>query len=877
MTRESEGFRAEMLRAAIKRAQIQHPNLLATRVTKDDTGEARLEIEACRSPRLLETLANRPLGLNASAKLVGDVAAAAEALASHGLVVRDLRPAKIFVDGKRGAILADLAFPAELVPVASEEPHERRVYRSPEERAGDAPDSRSTVYSLGALFIAAATGQLPPERFESRADNGRGTVPKLERVVEKAMSLDPDDRYDRPSAFVQALVEGIRERERQLAAPRTRKSRAPSNGAASAVAAKQAAEKAEQERRETEAALEAAKQAEARRQAEEAERQQAEEAEARRQAEEAERRQAEEAERRQAEETERRLAEEAEVDRLAEEAEARRLAEEAEARRQAEETERRRAEEADAERKAQEVEARRLAEEAEARRQAEEATRKEAEERRRAEKEASKREREERRHREAAAREEEKKAEELRRAEAAQAQRAERDAAEKTKAEPRAQAKADKQAAEIAKAEADAAKRAEVRAVLEAEARERAEAKVAKQAEKRQRREAKVAARAEEKAAAAAAAEERRRRDAEERAAARAAKEEEKRRRAEVEDSKLVALRSGDPEVERTIRRSRRRGASATETPAAPTHSAPSHTPQAPARSRGQWKKTGLFIGAAAVVGTVIGFAVAGNGGDGANDRELASGVVSLRLPAGWDATDATAKTPVPLSDTASGTSNDGAGIEVGMASSGPAAERALADSLPDAKPRAAVQLGELQAWRYSDLPLPRGQVGVAYLAYTTEAPLVVVCRAPRASADRRLTQCGNAAATAHLEKGGPVALAAVERAKTELRAALAELGKARVDGRAKFADARVAREQAAAGRSLKASFLSAAQRVDAIDYPATSLDGLATALRETGGAYGQLSAATLSGSAGAYDKARASVLKTEAKLRGEVVRVTAN
>src|SRR3954454_24443802 len=330
MTRESESFRARMLRAAIKRAQIQHPNLLATRVTKDQTGEPQLEIEACRSPRLPDALANGPLGLNASAKLVGDVAAAAEALAGHGLVVRDLRPGKIFVDGKRGAILADLAFPAELVPVATEEPREQRVSRSPEERAADPPDSRSTVYSLGALFITAATGKLPPEQFESRADNGRGAVPKLERAVEKAMSQEPEHRYEGPSEFVQALVEGIRDRERQLAAHPPRDSRTETNGAPSAAAAADAARKAEEERRETEAALAAAKQAEARRQAAEAE--------AKRQAEEAKRRRAEEAEaQRQAEAAEaKRQAERAEARRQAEAAEEKRRAEQAEARRQAE-------------------------------------------------------------------------------------------------------------------------------------------------------------------------------------------------------------------------------------------------------------------------------------------------------------------------------------------------------------------------------------------------------------------------------------------------------------------------------------------------------------------------------------------------------------
>jgi serine/threonine protein kinase len=228
-----------MLRAAIKRARIRHPNLLSTRVTRDDKGEPRLEVEPCRAPKLRDVLAKGPLGLDASARLVSDVAAAAEELSRHGMIARDLRPETIFMDRERGAILADLAALPELVPPATDEPQARRLYRSPEERICHPPDGRSTVYSLGALFITAATGQLPPEQFESRAGNGNTSIPALERVVERAMSPDPAERYLTPIEFVRALLDGIHEHKQRLPSGRA-DSRGSTNGAEDVAASRPA-------------------------------------------------------------------------------------------------------------------------------------------------------------------------------------------------------------------------------------------------------------------------------------------------------------------------------------------------------------------------------------------------------------------------------------------------------------------------------------------------------------------------------------------------------------------------------------------------------------------------------------------------------------
>ena len=156
---------------------------------------------------------------------------------SRGILHRDLKPANVMLGEHGEVLLMDWGL---AVPLPGDDgEHLRTVmpegmvdnsagtpeYMSPEQARGEALDVRSDVYTLGvilyelvalcrpydgptpgAILVQALAGQYPP--LEKSAP---GISPSLSAVVDKAMALDPADRYDCVRALaedVEAVIDG---------------------------------------------------------------------------------------------------------------------------------------------------------------------------------------------------------------------------------------------------------------------------------------------------------------------------------------------------------------------------------------------------------------------------------------------------------------------------------------------------------------------------------------------------------------------------------------------------------------------------------------------------------------------------------------------
>jgi serine/threonine-protein kinase len=106
-------------------------------------------------------------------------------------------------------------------------------YLAPERFFGVKPDARSDLYAVGIIMYELLTGELPfkgPTVFDFKEQHTRGKWipisrirPKkdkrnlLERILERALAKEPDDRYPSADEFLTDIVEamnslGIRER-----------------------------------------------------------------------------------------------------------------------------------------------------------------------------------------------------------------------------------------------------------------------------------------------------------------------------------------------------------------------------------------------------------------------------------------------------------------------------------------------------------------------------------------------------------------------------------------------------------------------------------------------------------------------------------------
>jgi len=207
-------------------ARLQHPHILPV----FDSGEAKGQLwytmpfvagESVRN--LLDREGGLPLDV--ALRIAGQVADALDHAHRHGVVHRDVKPENILLS-ETHAWLADFGV-AHAAGGASEQLTEigmvigTPAYMSPEQASGDVPlDGRTDIYALGCVLYEMLTGR-PPYRGATPAavlaQQLTGPVPSLratrvelpvwiDRVVAKALSKSPADRFATAASLAAALV-----------------------------------------------------------------------------------------------------------------------------------------------------------------------------------------------------------------------------------------------------------------------------------------------------------------------------------------------------------------------------------------------------------------------------------------------------------------------------------------------------------------------------------------------------------------------------------------------------------------------------------------------------------------------------------------------
>lgn len=233
---EQREFQERFLREAQAAGILSHPNIVTVHDVGEDsaTETSFIAMEFVEGKNLKQILSERtPLSSERVAEIVGQVAEALDYAHRRGIVHRDVKPANIIITPEGQVKITDFG-------IAKTEKSNLTTtgqflgtpnYMSPEQVTGDAVDGRSDLFSLGVVLYELLTRKKPfsadnltsisykivHEQFVPPETYDAAIPPEFTTVLDKALSKDPGERFQRGNDFALALYEfKAREEERQM-------------------------------------------------------------------------------------------------------------------------------------------------------------------------------------------------------------------------------------------------------------------------------------------------------------------------------------------------------------------------------------------------------------------------------------------------------------------------------------------------------------------------------------------------------------------------------------------------------------------------------------------------------------------------------------
>jgi len=212
LTRDPEA-QTRFIHEAQAASALDHQNICTIHeINETEEGQTYIVMACYEGQTLKQLIQDRPLKLDESIRIISQIGQGLSKAHRKGIVHRDIKPANVIFDEDNTAKILDFGL-AKLSGQSVLTQTGARIgtikYMSPEQTSGDQVDQRSDIWALGILLYEILTGQHP---FKGNYDQAiiysimneepqpvslilKETPFKLEKIVAKALTKNPDDRY----------------------------------------------------------------------------------------------------------------------------------------------------------------------------------------------------------------------------------------------------------------------------------------------------------------------------------------------------------------------------------------------------------------------------------------------------------------------------------------------------------------------------------------------------------------------------------------------------------------------------------------------------------------------------------------------------------